>query len=290
MTLIFRKLCHTVAASLGSDSTKCSIWYVDRPKKSLFVYATNGYDIEYMHDRVLPLDSCTGRISNHPPGKVYVVDPLQDFVEREKAARMGLKEALLCPISRPNGTKNDKGISVLNVYSTEKGRNRPDVCEALITLADVIGAMTVSFDRQRKRIAGAQLYHLLREMPRSSESDFEVVRDLLKEVFAADGVSIFACNPEDNSLRCAATTGLCEGQDRNGTVDPRRVKYALGSKSKKGFTVSLVDRHYSISLLHDSTNAATRQLRRHADSVDAGRRHEPVGTSDVRTNRFVRPM
>lgn len=247
LTRVFQKLCHTITASLGADSTKCSIWYVDRLKQSLFVYATSGYDIEYMRHRTLSLDSCTGRIADAPRGHVYSADPLREFVEQEKAARMGLKEALLCPICPPGSGSARDGISVLNIYFTERTKDRAFVREAMITLADVIGAMAVSFDGQRQRLAAAQLHHLLKEMPRSSASDFEVIRDCLKDVFSADGVSIFARVPNDSHLRCTATTGLCKGHNRDSTADPRDVEYDLENRRQKGFTITLA-RHPGVAV------------------------------------------
>jgi putative methionine-R-sulfoxide reductase with GAF domain len=240
LTRIFQKMCHTVAGSLGADSTKCSIWYVDQPKQSLFVYATNGYDIEYKNDRLLPIDSRTGILSGKSRGAVYLSDPQQQFVRSEKARRMGLRTALHCPIYPPASKSRQRGISVLNLYFTDDVHDRTLVREAMIKLADIIGALTASFATQRRQIATAQLHHLLEEMPRSSESDFEVIRDFFKDVFAADGVSIFGRRTKNRHLECTATTGLCRGDDRDCTVDPRKVRYKLDAQDDSaGYTISV---------------------------------------------------
>jgi GAF domain-containing protein len=208
LSRILQRLCHTVAEALDRDSSMCTIWYMDRPKNSLFVYATSGYDIEYKTDRVLPMESCTGRAAMQDRRTVLIADPQKDFLRSEKAAYMGIREAFLCPVHAPESARSQGEGGVVNIYFRNCGNDTPVLRDALVTLADFVGSIALRFDQQRPRIAGAQLHHLLYEMPRSSESDFEVIRDFLKEVFAADGCTIFARRPEDNTLICAATTGL----------------------------------------------------------------------------------
>jgi hypothetical protein len=72
LTQIFQRFCLAVVQGLnqpdGEDTASCTIWYADWAKDELFVYATSGYDIEYISELTLPMDSFCGRVAAGPPG------------------------------------------------------------------------------------------------------------------------------------------------------------------------------------------------------------------------------
>ena len=244
LSILFQKLCHTVAASIDPDGAKCSIWYMDWAKKQLFVYASSGYDIEYKYERILPIESFMGIAVTQVRGTVLSIDPQSDprFIRKEKAHIMGMTRALACPIWSPKNAPDDYGISAVNIYLNRKENDTPEVREALQHLADVIGTITDTFEKVRGEFAEAKLHHLLYEKPVSSESDFEVLRDFFKEVFQADGCSIFARQANENKLYCATTTGLDTSRAGQAESLPKQDQIYYNLDEDKGFTVFLCQR------------------------------------------------
>lgn len=214
LSYLFKRICHAVAQSFDRDVSKATIWYMDKPKAQLFVYATSGYDIEYRCDRVLPLESFIGNAVCSPRGEVHVANPVQDpiFVRKDKAARMGIARSLACPI-HPPGKDAGHGISALAVYFNLAEHDTPSVRESMRQIADALGSLARAFEGLRRDVALARLHHLQYTKPRSSESDFEVLLAFLQEVFAADGGSIFARQAHDDQLFAVATTGLVSAQE-----------------------------------------------------------------------------
>ena len=254
LTAQLQRLCHTFAAKIDPNTALCSLWYVDHAKSCAFVYATNGYDVDYRNDRLLPLEtSYVGKVAQWPRG-VYQPDPRVDFLRRDKADRMGIKAALFCPIHSPNASHNSPCSGVLSIYFPDNSRATPAVREALQLLADLIGQLAVNFDQQRQRLAHAQLTHLLSQSDNSLEADFECILSSFKAFFDADGVSVFGALPSDNQLRCAASTGLCEAADpeqphRVVVVDPSAVEYDCDKD--ESYTIALANHAGATVRIHN---------------------------------------
>jgi len=215
LTGLFTRFCHSLAHFLDldrqDDMTTCSIWYVDRPKNELFVYATSGYDVEYIKDKSLPMRSFMGRVAASPQGRIWNTAPhsAPDFRELVKADQMGLNRIVAAPIYSP-GTPSDGGsVAAINVYFFDEGNPHIRTVEGeMETVAEVLGKIIAAFRTQRQRLVGAYLCQKLLARPQSSDSAFETIKEVLKEVFDAEGCSIFARHPEMRELHLATTTGI----------------------------------------------------------------------------------
>jgi putative methionine-R-sulfoxide reductase with GAF domain len=215
LTELFTRFCHSIAAFLDLDSqddmTTCSIWYADRPKNELFIYATGGYDVEYIADKTLPMRSFMGRVSASPRGTIWDSAPRDapDFRELVKADQTGLTRIIAAPIYSPGTSSDCGGVAVINVYFFDKSNQSiRAVTREIGAVADALGAIIAAYRTQRQRLVDAHLYQRLLVRPQSSDSAFETIKEVLKEVFDAEGCSIFARHPETRKLYLATTTGI----------------------------------------------------------------------------------
>jgi hypothetical protein len=217
LTALFERFCHAVVRGLNQpdeeDTASCTIWYADWAKDELFVYATSGYDMEYLNQLTLPARSFTGRVAASPPGTVWDTTPAEapDFRRPDKAEQTGVRRILAAPIYLPDEAPPARGVSTLNLYFFA---DRPDASlpgpDLVRVLAERVGRLIARFRDQRRKLATASLHqNLLVEAP-SSEAGFRIVRDVLRQVFDADGCTIFAHDPGERRLYCATTTGLDE--------------------------------------------------------------------------------
>lgn len=261
LTRLLHGLCHEISDAIEPDYAKTTIWYHDARRKKndgkLFVYATSGYDIEYMFQRTLPVRlhgpekklTVTGRtVLSKVRGKVWSGD-VSELQRSRKAIRMGLRRYLSCAIHQPGCSQpavdsgvasgsgsqpapaSRGGISALNVYFRTKTCDTPQLRRALLRVASLIGHLTARFDRLRQRYLIATLHYELYHKPKSSDSDFGVIRDVLGAAFSADGLTIWGVLPERNAGNgwvlpggCYVvengTTGLIQ---RSGRETPRRL-------------------------------------------------------------------
>ena len=209
LTKVFNRLCHALARSIHPDYANCSVWYTDRDKERLFAYATTGSDVEYKYEKTLDFESFMGSVAHFDPGEIDIIDPIRDdrFIRKDKASRLGMRRILASPIHKLDCCEST-GISVLAVYLTDESLDSDELHDAIAYATYVLGKIATWFEAQRRSFVQARLHHLLYEKPKSSESDFEVLLGILKEVFDADGASIFARHCDDRKLYCVATTGL----------------------------------------------------------------------------------
>ena len=215
LTGLFTRFCHSLAQFLDLDSrddmTTCSIWYVDRPKNELFVYATSGYDVEYIKDKTLPTRSFMGKVAASQRGKIWNTAPHRapDFRELVKADQTGLKRILAAPIHSSETAPDGDSVSAINVYFFDQANPLIRIVRREMGgVADLLGKIIAAYRTQRQRLVSAYLYQRLLARPQSSDSAFETIKEVLKEVFDAEGCSIFARHPEMRELYLATTTGV----------------------------------------------------------------------------------
>lgn len=243
LTSVFNRICHALSQSIHGDYSNCSLWHADKAKELLFVCSTTGYDVEYKCHRTLPAKSFLGSIVDLDSNHVEAIDPLEDdrFLRKDKADRVNMRRVLAAPIKSPN-FQTDSGVGVLAVYLADEQLETRELHDALRYIAKELGNILAVCERRRKDFVLSHLYHLLYQKPRSSESDFEVMRDVLANVFSGDGVSIFARQSDGDNLYCVATTGLnrrASSGDLTAAVaaDERQAIYHL--KEDSGYTVFL---------------------------------------------------
>lgn len=231
LTAFLQRLCHIVASQFEPHHAKASIWYHDDPKKTFFVYATSGYDIEYMHKHELPVEgTLMGRTVKSSEGTV-ISEPSTELYRWRKAQRMGLSWVLSCPIRCPHSEaprepyaeRGRYGISALAVYFQDPEHAKgAAAADAMRALAAMIGRLCVNFSAVRIRYAVAHMHWELYQKPKSSEADFAIVRDHLKTIFSADGVTIWPLlqRPKLSDDAPPLPNGLYV--PRNGTTGLRR--------------------------------------------------------------------
>ena len=212
---IFQRFCHVVAEVLnGSDSedtTAVTIWSPDWAKQEVFASATNGYDIEYINELTLHMESFTGQVASSPRGTVWDTTPEKapGFCRYDKADQSGMRRILAAPIYLPSNSPTDGGAATLNVYFfSERTESLTSLHGVIRQLSEEIGRIIADYRTQRVRLATAYLKQQLLNQSLSSEAALQTIESFLKSVFQADGCSIFACQPDQRRLVCVATTGL----------------------------------------------------------------------------------
>ncbi|MCO6455881.1 MAG: GAF domain-containing protein, partial [Pirellulaceae bacterium] len=218
LSVILNRLCHAVTRGLdqalgtvAADTTSCTVWYCDQPKRELFVFATSGFDVEYIADNTLPEDSFTGRVALEKIGTVVHTTPLraERFRRLDKVRLTGMQRILATPIPVDHSVP---ARSVLSIYFLSE---RPDetlpATQAVSAVAALVGSLVREYRVARRCLAKAVLRHRLLELDSPAATGCEVIKDVLQVLFEASGCSVFARGVAEGRPRrvyCVATSGI----------------------------------------------------------------------------------
>jgi GAF domain-containing protein len=293
---ILNAFCYVVAASRDGDATTCTIWYADWPKEEFLVYATTGYDNEYISARTLPAHSFTGRVAQGPPGAVVASTPHDpDFVRRDKAEVMGLTRLFAAPVYTPapptplplspggsgvGGEGADRAVATLNLYLfDDQSQDAFPPAATLAHLAEIVGDLFAGYNTQRQELAAAYLHQKLYARPRSSEDAFETIKEVLTQLLQADACTIFARQRDGRRLYCVATTGL-EGAGTDGAA-----VYDLDQDG--GYTTYLARHPGQCIRKSDVQRPDEKGLPADFPAVPLNKHREKIGRSDADHPRFL---
>jgi hypothetical protein len=213
-------MCREIADCLDRDVTKCMVWYADRTKDELFVYATFGYDYKYRNRATLELsNSRVGDVVRAPAGAVVALDPSK-FIKHKKALIMRIGEGYGSPIYPAEEATDSLGVAALTIYfnstdDEECKAGRGEVAkEALAEICRMLGCLTQSFRRQRKRIMIETVGQLLKLPEDVVGSHFDRLVDVARTDFESPAVSIWGHPMGSRRLECLGTTGLKDLRDK----------------------------------------------------------------------------
>src|ERR1700722_8023303 len=209
------------------------VWEHDVGKDLFWVRGTSGYDHEYATVRGLPIKSFVGNVFL---GKKPIVTSLDaaikmDYQRPLKAKELNVTWLAACPLWTDSDPEMPWGV--LAVYGFRA--NEQITQELLLALSGHLSDSISYWETTRRAAAKAFTEMKLSRATGRESAKYEVARDVVKELLAADGVSIFMPKA-NNMLSCIVTTGL-EDEFGNPVSDLNSASYNL--EKETGATVSL---------------------------------------------------
>lgn len=219
--------------------TAVIVWEYDEEKHVFHVMGTSGYDYEYVKNNGLEEKSFIGSVfRERVPISVTITEAFERGYRRvEKAKTMGVQWIAAAPFgiadTAPGGAKG-----VVTIYGF---RNNEMLSPAVAgAIAGKVSEILGFWEPVRRETVLAYCLREVSAAPPRGTSRREALRDLLMEVFDADGCSIFAHvrNEEKGELHCVATTGLTD--EYGNPIEPKNAIYRMGG-ADSGATVWLAE-------------------------------------------------
>jgi putative methionine-R-sulfoxide reductase with GAF domain len=254
----------------------CTIWYLDREERRLYVRGTARFDYEYVNRRGLGENSFTWQVAYLGNGVVGYGEPskLPGFERTRKSRNMGMVYAFAAPVFRPSDHAHTLPVGSINLYFFwEELRKQVDnnvetlkdrfPAWVLLDLAKLLGELIEGIQKLRIEVAAAYLRYRLHEHALPGITDFETVKEVILTCLDGDCCSVFARQPPDRpekilgTLRCLATTGL---RRFDGTaVDLAEISYDLDDPDEHGIASYLAESSNRNLRCRSTVDLVTRQ-------------------------------
>jgi GAF domain-containing protein len=196
-----------------------TIWLADWEERLLWAQAPAGYDYEYRREPLegpsvtwLGAESTRGHVERTTPD-----DPL--FKDKVKARKMRMERILSTPIF--DDAAATRSIGTLNVCqfrtadpTAASNRDALPTDTTVIEFANLVGEATTAFERVREEAACAHLdwkmevSRFATDASQIPAAQFHVLKEVLRECFAADGCSIFLPDENNEFLDLVSSTGI----------------------------------------------------------------------------------
>lgn len=224
------------------------IWESDGEKGVFWVRGTSGYDYEYAVGKGLPGKSFMGKVFKMAEPLICSLEEAiaQGFVRGDKAKILGVKWVAAVPIPDPSNLSEPWGVFSIYGYRAQESVDK----ELLAKLASQIGGSLRFWENLLPSVAFAYALMKMGRIAERGKVNSESCRDILKEVFNAQGVSVFM--RVDNRLVCQATTGLQDSMGKTVT-NLDEAAYQLGG-STRGATTFLAGNPGTTIRKIDATN------------------------------------
>lgn len=301
------KLCYQFTRSLGRENPdvdlSATIWLADWEEMLLWALAPAGYDYEY---RLRPLEgpSVTWVGAESPHGCVVRTTPDDPrFKDKEKARRMGMERILSTPIF--DDAKAKRAIGTLNVcqfrtigIESESTRDALPSDEMVVEFANLVGAVRMDFERVRENAACAYLDWKMEvsrfatdrsEMP---AAQFHILKEVLRECFAADGCSVFLPDENNEYLDLVSSTGIRgeklmqhEGRFVVRRMDPMR--YPLRDANRRSVMQFLFDNPGMAVVLNSVSDISRHRMLDHGMPEEIYRAGMERLSPDIEERRFL---
>jgi hypothetical protein len=202
------RFCELVSRTLREKSgvkAAAIIWEYDDEKASFWVRGNSGYDHEYATAHGLPPKSFLGSVFRDRNAVRLTLGEAKDAAFRRslKAEALGVEWLAACPISTPHPSRPPWGVLAIYGFRASESIH----LELLVQLAASIGRLAPYWETIRQNTAKAYAISKMSRVPDRGNARNEAARDVLVELLAADGVSLFATQ-QRHRLTCLATTGL----------------------------------------------------------------------------------
>ncbi len=200
------KVCQGISNALREESgikVATMVWEFDQEKHSFWVRGTSGYDYEYATQQGLPVRSFLGRVFETRKPLYSRSETAPEFLRKFKAAALGVEWVAASPIFAGDMSGSPWGVIAVYGFRVNEGIQ----LALLQKLANFVGRIVSFWEKVRSDAARAYAFAKISRVPHRGNARNEAARDLLQELLAADGLSVFTSN-QANQLACVATTGL----------------------------------------------------------------------------------
>ena len=274
ITRLLNELCYEVtthaAGASGTADLGMTIWKADSvtwrsqsgcEQTQYYAYALGAdrFDSDYLEQRTIPtykLDPSERRIPLSYVGTLICNNELDfcheatindaiDFRRIDKTERMEVEHLYGTPIRDFEASLQQDAVTpathphALVIYGY-RGASTDLLAELQAEkrqrLASLLSRFLCASKKLTASMAVAKLYGQLRANAITGVNTFNIIRDVLMEVFDADGCSIFVTEVRDADvkLQCVTTSGLLsDGED----IGPKQAFYSLGPDSSSQHTV-----------------------------------------------------